>query len=117
MTFPAAPLKLDKPLRRGAELRIRHTVLTASGAPQDIAGAVFTANVRSGEGKDTTIIFALTQTVVSNPAGVIDFSLTPAQTLALVSGIDHWISVWVNHATWTGGIDRLELHGRLDLIG
>lgn len=117
MPFPVAPLKLDKPQRRGAELHIRLTVLKADGSAEDITGATFTANVRTGEAKDAAILIALTQTVVSLAGGVIDFTLDPSLTIFFTSGIDYWVSVWVSHPTWTGGIDRLELHGRMDIVG
>lgn len=116
MTSPIAPLALIKPLRRGSELRIRLNVKTFSGQPQDTTGATFTANIRTGEAKDSTVIAVLTKTIVSDPAGIVDFSRTPTETLALVGGLDYWVSIWVN-GTFTGGIDRLELHGKLPLIG
>lgn len=116
MTAPVAPLRIDTPLRRGAPFRERLYVKTSSGAAQDISGATFTATVRTGEAKDATTIYSLTQTVASYVGGAIDFSLTPTQTLALVTGLEYWVSIWVS-GTFTGSEDRLELHGRLDLVG
>lgn len=121
MTLPFAPLALIKPLRRGSELRIRLNLKKPSGDPQPLTvGGVladFTPTVRAGEGKDATLVLALTETIVSDPGGIIDFSLTPTQTLTFTTGLDYWVSVWVSHGLFTGGVDRLELHGKLDVIG
>lgn len=116
------PIDISRVLRRGAELRIRLNVKKPSGDAQPLTvGGVFptiTANVRTGEAKDATVVVALTQTVVSDAGGSIDFSLTPTQTAALLTaGLEYWASVWISHASWTSGIDRLELHGELDVVG
>ncbi len=118
---PVAPIRMDLQLRRGSELRIRLEVKTASGDAQPLTVAAvfptFTATARVGEGKDATVTLTLTQTVVSDAGGIIDFSLTPTQTLTFIQGFENWYSVYVSHVNWTAGIDRLELHGRLDIIG
>ncbi len=107
---------MDQPLRRGTEFRVRHYVLTPSGTAQDITGATFTANIRTGEGKDTTIVYTCTQTIGSLAGGIIDFSNTDLETLTFITGLDYWFSAWVTHPTWAT-VDRLELHGKLDIVG
>lgn len=113
-----APVDISKPVRRGAEWRLRLNVKTPSGAAQDIGSdtSIFTCTLRTGEAKDATVVLTPTKTVVSAAGGIIDFSLTPTQMLTPSTGLDYWVSVYVN-ASWTNSIDRLEAHGRLDIIG
>lgn len=122
MTAPLAPIRNDIQLRRGTELLIRLEVKTASGAAQPLTvGGVFptfTATARVGEGKDAIVTATLTRTTVSDAGGVVTFSLTPTQTQTVfVAGLENWYSIYVSHVSWTAGIDRLELHGKLDIIG
>lgn len=106
----------DSAARTGFDWKRRFQV-KIDGVAQSLSGATITAQIRTDAPKSTpgsSLVTALTVTLVDSPNGIFDVECDQAVTATLTPGRVYWYLVYIS-ASWTSSQDELVYYGKLKM--
>lgn len=110
VSAPEGPVCLDLNIRRGDDLVMPLTMRDGAGAPIDLTGRSYTAQIRATT--DAATALAITVTNTDLPNGLITLSLTDVQTRDNVPRT----GVWDLQETDTGGLKSTLIAGKVTAV-
>lgn len=102
------PVNQDITIRRGDTFRLRFKA-KASGAPIDLTGYSFLAQIRTSEDASTALA-TFTAAIIDATAGIFEISLSAATTAALPTDTTQ-LGVWDLQWTTAGGDTNTLVYG------